>query len=89
MDWIESGRAWGDRAADWAYLMEPYARSANDALFDRANAGPVKQRIVGAPRIRLHQIRPIGGPVTPGPARFDPVHRRSPPLPSCVVSCSP
>ena len=40
MDWIESGRAWGDRAADWAYLMEPYARSANDALFDRAGVGP-------------------------------------------------
>ena len=39
MDWIESGRAWGDRAADWAYLMEPYARSANDALFDRAGVG--------------------------------------------------
>ena len=39
MDCIESGRAWGDRAADWAYLMEPYARSANDALFDRAGVG--------------------------------------------------
>ena len=31
MDWIESGRAWGARATDWAYLMEPYARRANDA----------------------------------------------------------
>ena len=39
MDWIESGRAWGERAADWAYLMEPYARPANDALFDRAGVG--------------------------------------------------
>src|ERR1700761_2941952 len=40
MDWIESGRAWGARATDWAYLMEPYARRANDALFDRAGVGP-------------------------------------------------
>jgi SAM-dependent methyltransferase len=40
MGWIESGRAWGERATDWAYLMEPYARSANDALFDRAGVGP-------------------------------------------------
>jgi hypothetical protein len=35
MNWVESGQAWGERAADWAYLMEPYARRANDALFDR------------------------------------------------------
>jgi SAM-dependent methyltransferase len=40
MDWIEAGRAWGERAGDWAYLMEPYARSANDALFDRIGIGP-------------------------------------------------
>ena len=40
MDWIESGRAWGERATDWAYLVEPYARRANDALFDRAGVGP-------------------------------------------------
>jgi len=40
MGWIESGRAWGERAVDWAYLMEPYARRANDALFDRAGVGP-------------------------------------------------
>ena len=40
MSWIESGRAWGERATDWAYLMEPYARRANDALFDRAGVGP-------------------------------------------------
>jgi len=40
MDWIESGRAWGERAADWAYLIEPYARPANDALYDRAGVGP-------------------------------------------------
>jgi len=40
MGWVESGRAWGARAADWAYLIEPYARSANDALFDRTGVGP-------------------------------------------------
>jgi SAM-dependent methyltransferase len=40
MSWVESGRAWGERAADWAYLVEPYARGVNDALFDRAHVGP-------------------------------------------------
>jgi len=40
MGWEESGSAWGERAADWAYLVEPYARAANDALFDRAGVGP-------------------------------------------------
>ena len=40
MDWIEAGQAWGERAVDWAYLIEPYARCANDALFDRAGVGP-------------------------------------------------
>jgi SAM-dependent methyltransferase len=40
MGWTESGRAWGERALDWAYLLEPYARRANDALFDRAGVGP-------------------------------------------------
>lgn len=39
MGWAESGRAWGERAADWAYLMEPYARQANEALFDQAGVG--------------------------------------------------
>ena len=39
MGWVESGRAWGERATDWAYLVEPYARRANDALFDRAGLG--------------------------------------------------
>ncbi len=39
MSWVESGQAWGDRALDWAYLFEPYARRANDALFDRAGVG--------------------------------------------------
>ena len=40
MGWVESGRAWGARATDWAYLAEPYARVANDALFDRTGVGP-------------------------------------------------
>ena len=40
MGWAESGQAWGERAADWAYLVEPYARRANDARFDRAGVGP-------------------------------------------------
>jgi len=40
MGWAESGRAWGERATDWAYLAEPYARRANDALFDRVGVGP-------------------------------------------------
>jgi len=40
MGWTESGQAWGERATDWAYLMEPYARRANDTLFDRAGVGP-------------------------------------------------
>lgn len=35
MGWEQSGEAWGARAPDWAYLMEPYARPANDAVFDR------------------------------------------------------
>jgi len=40
MGWTESGRAWGEQAVDWAYLIEPYARRVNDALFDRAGVGP-------------------------------------------------
>jgi SAM-dependent methyltransferase len=40
VSWAESGRAWGERAADWAYLCEPYARNANDELFDRTGVGP-------------------------------------------------
>jgi SAM-dependent methyltransferase len=39
MSWVQSGRAWGERAADWAYLVEPYARAANDALFDQVRVG--------------------------------------------------
>jgi SAM-dependent methyltransferase len=33
-DWQEAGRAWGARATDWAYLFEPYARPANQVVFD-------------------------------------------------------
>ena len=40
MGWAESGEAWGERATDWAYLVEPYARRANDVLFDRTGVGP-------------------------------------------------
>jgi len=34
MGWREAGAAWGARARDWAYLMEAYARPANERLFD-------------------------------------------------------
>lgn len=40
MDWREAGTAWGGRALDWAYLMEAYARPANDRLFDELGVGP-------------------------------------------------
>jgi ubiquinone/menaquinone biosynthesis C-methylase UbiE len=33
-DWQEAGQAWGARATDWAYLWEPYARPANQVIFD-------------------------------------------------------
>jgi SAM-dependent methyltransferase len=39
MDWEEAGRAWGVRPADWAYLFEPYARPANEVIFDQLNVG--------------------------------------------------
>jgi SAM-dependent methyltransferase len=41
VDWQEAGLGWGARAAEWAYLAEPYALPANDLLFDRlaVNAG--------------------------------------------------
>src|SRR5262245_1390215 len=39
MDWEEAGRAWGARAADWAYLLEPYARPANEKIFDQLDVG--------------------------------------------------
>jgi SAM-dependent methyltransferase len=37
--WEEAGRGWGARALDWAYLNEPYARAANDLIFDRVGVG--------------------------------------------------
>ena len=39
MDWEAAGRAWGAEARDWAYLFEPYARPANEVLFDRLGLG--------------------------------------------------
>ncbi len=39
MGWAEAGRGWGERAAEWAYLLEPYARPANELLFDRLRVG--------------------------------------------------
>jgi SAM-dependent methyltransferase len=41
VDWKRAGQGWGARAAEWAYLAEPYALSANELLFDRlgVNAG--------------------------------------------------
>ena len=38
--WDVAGQAWGARACDWAYLFEPYARSANELVFDRLGLGP-------------------------------------------------
>jgi SAM-dependent methyltransferase len=38
--WRESGRAWGARPADWAYLFEPYVRPANEVVFDQLGVGP-------------------------------------------------
>ena len=37
---MDAGRAWGERAVDWAYLMEPYARRANKTVFGRVGVGP-------------------------------------------------
>jgi SAM-dependent methyltransferase len=39
VDWAKAGRGWGQRAAEWAYLSEPYARPANQLLFDRLAVG--------------------------------------------------
>jgi SAM-dependent methyltransferase len=40
VDWEEAGRGWGARATDWAYLFEPYARPANEVVFDHLAVGP-------------------------------------------------
>ncbi len=34
VNWEEAGRGWGARAVEWAYLFEPYARPANELLFN-------------------------------------------------------
>lgn len=34
-NWKEAGRGWGARAAEWAFLFEPYALPANERLFDQ------------------------------------------------------
>jgi SAM-dependent methyltransferase len=39
VDWELAGRGWGQRARDWAYLVEPYARPANELLFERLHVG--------------------------------------------------
>jgi SAM-dependent methyltransferase len=39
VDWAGAGRGWGQRAAEWAYLFEPYARPANQLLLDRLDVG--------------------------------------------------
>ncbi len=33
-DWQIAGQAWSHAASDWAYLFEPYARDAIEAVFD-------------------------------------------------------
>lgn len=37
--WQEAGQAWGARATDWAFLFEPYARPANEVVFDQLSVG--------------------------------------------------
>ena len=39
VNWEEAGRGWGARAVEWAYLFEPYARPANELLFDHLGLG--------------------------------------------------
>ncbi|MGI9605571.1 MAG: class I SAM-dependent methyltransferase, partial [Acidimicrobiales bacterium] len=38
--WLEAGAAWEHAATDWAYLFEPYARDAIEALFTHLAVGP-------------------------------------------------
>lgn len=38
--WQDAGAAWGRHPADWAFLVEPYARDAVEAVFDLAAVGP-------------------------------------------------
>lgn len=58
MDWQQAGAAWGSRAVDWAYLMEPYARPANDILFDELGA---TRGTADPPARALSQGRPAAG----------------------------
>lgn len=37
--WREAGRAWGHAATDWAYLFEPYARDAIEAVLGLTGVG--------------------------------------------------
>jgi ubiquinone/menaquinone biosynthesis C-methylase UbiE len=39
VDWKKAGQAWGARATEWAYLVEPYSLPANELLFDRLAVG--------------------------------------------------
>lgn len=39
MGWEDAGRGWGARPLEWAYLNEPYARAANDLIFERVALG--------------------------------------------------
>jgi SAM-dependent methyltransferase len=39
MAWEEAGRGWGARAVEWAYLFEPYARPANERVFELLGVG--------------------------------------------------
>jgi SAM-dependent methyltransferase len=39
MSWEQAGRAWSDRAADFAYLVEPFTRPVIDVLLDELNVG--------------------------------------------------
>jgi SAM-dependent methyltransferase len=39
MAWEEAGRGWGARAVEWAYLFEPYARPANERVFELLDVG--------------------------------------------------
>lgn len=38
--WVRAGRGWGARAAEWAYLFEPYSLPANQRIFDELGVGP-------------------------------------------------
>lgn len=67
MGWTESGQAWGDRATDWAYLLEPYARRVNDALFDQAGVGQGTRLLdIACGSVTRPASRQAAGPKSPG-----------------------